>query len=140
MMKKNPKDKRSGDSFFKQVILLIAFCSLLGLYSYRHYFSVERNPGIQTGAASSVVMDFSAMTADEKILHEIPLDLNNAKPEELMKISGIGIKLSKAIVDYKDKHGYFSNIEELKEVKGIGEKKFRKIEKYLTVMAVSEQK
>jgi len=138
-MKKKPTDKKGFDIIFKHFILFLALCFLLGLYSYRHYFSVGRSHRIQPEAVS-VVLNSTVMTADEKILYDLPLDINKATPEELMKISGIGPTLSTAIVAYRDKNGPFSHIEELTQIKGIGERKFRKIKKYVAVTVVSTPK
>ncbi len=50
------------------------------------------------------------------------LDINTASAEEFVKIKGIGDKKAERIIAYRDEHGKFSNIDELKNVKGIGEK------------------
>ena len=55
--------------------------------------------------------------------------------EDLSNIPGIGLKLSQKIVAYRNRYGYFSKIADIKNVKGIGEKKFKKIKKYLAVTA-----
>lgn len=62
-----------------------------------------------------------------------PLNLNAASLEELTRLPGIGPVLAQRIVDYRQVYGDFSALEELKEVAGIGEKKFRELEDYLTV-------
>ena len=51
------------------------------------------------------------------------VNVNSATQDELATLPGVGDKIAKAIVVYRDDHGAFKNIEELKEVKGIGEKK-----------------
>ncbi len=50
------------------------------------------------------------------------LDINTASAEEFVKVKGIGEKKAERIIAYRDEHGKFSNIDELKNVKGIGEK------------------
>lgn len=82
-----------------------------------------------------IKVDHSPMVAGKRMLLGIPLNLNTAKPNDLSNLPGIGPKISRAIVAYRDQQGYFSSLNEVKNVKGIGEKKFRKIQKYLTVMA-----
>ncbi len=61
------------------------------------------------------------------------INLNTATAEQLQSIPGIGPSTAKAIVDYRAKVGKFNNIDEVINVKGIGEKKFLKIKDRLTV-------
>lgn len=60
---------------------------------------------------------------------EVPLyiDINIADFNELMKLNGIGQARAQAIVDYRNAHGSFKNIEEIMNVDGISEKIFLKI-------------
>ncbi|MGO4498480.1 ComEA family DNA-binding protein [Paenibacillus sp. 2RAB27] len=55
------------------------------------------------------------------------LDLNTATLEQLDKLPGIGESKAKAILEYRMKKGRFKRVEELKDVKGIGEKMFEKL-------------
>nr|WP_246320029.1 helix-hairpin-helix domain-containing protein [Paenibacillus qinlingensis] len=61
------------------------------------------------------------------------LDLNTATLEQLDKLPGIGESKAKAILEYRMKKGRFKRVEELKEVKGIGEKMFDKLKGLLFV-------
>ncbi len=55
------------------------------------------------------------------------LDLNTATLEELQSLPGIGPKLGKRILDYREEYGKFFSVDELLEVPGIGEKKLEAI-------------
>jgi len=75
----------------------------------------------------SVLAQKSAAVPSEKIT------LNTATAEQLQSIPGIGPSTAKSILDYRAKVGKFNKIEEIINVKGIGEKKFQKIKDRLTV-------
>jgi comEA protein len=55
------------------------------------------------------------------------INLNTATVEQLATLPGIGPKTAERIVEYRTKSGGFKKIEELMNVKGIGEKSFLKI-------------
>ncbi len=50
------------------------------------------------------------------------IDINTATKADFIKIKGIGEKKAEKIIAYRTEHGKFSNIDELKNVKGIGNK------------------
>ncbi len=50
------------------------------------------------------------------------IDINTASQEEFIKIKGIGEKKAERIIAYREEHGKFESIDELKNVKGIGNK------------------
>jgi competence protein ComEA len=52
------------------------------------------------------------------------ISLATATPEQLDTLDGIGPTLAGRIVDYRKEHGGFRSIEELRQVEGIGEKRF----------------
>ncbi len=60
------------------------------------------------------------------------VNINTAKVEDLMQISGIGESKAKAIVDYRGKNP-FESIDNIKNVPGIGDSLFEKIKDFITV-------
>jgi competence protein ComEA len=64
-----------------------------------------------------------------------PVNLNTATQAQLESLPGIGAATAKRIVDYRQKSGGFKKIEELMNVKGIGEKSFLKLKPHVTVAA-----
>ncbi len=64
-----------------------------------------------------------------------PLNLNTATLAELEKLPGVGAATAARILEYRDKNGAFKKIEELMNVKGIGEKAFLKLKPLVTVAA-----
>lgn len=61
------------------------------------------------------------------------VNLNTATKDELVALPGIGPAKAQAILDYRAQHGGFKSVEELKDVKGIGAKRFEKLKAELTV-------
>ncbi|RJO60068.1 hypothetical protein C4544_06930 [candidate division WS5 bacterium] len=56
------------------------------------------------------------------------VNINTANAEELDKLEGIGPATAQKIIDYRDTNGPFQKIEDIMNVSGIGEGKFRNIE------------
>jgi len=61
------------------------------------------------------------------------LNLNSATLDQLATLPGIGPKVAERILEYRTKNGDFKKIEELMNVKGIGEKSFLKIKPLVSV-------
>ncbi len=57
-----------------------------------------------------------------------PVNINKANAKTLAEsLKGIGIKKAEAIVRYRSKHGSFKTLDDLRNVKGIGEKIIKNI-------------
>ncbi|CAL9528204.1 hypothetical protein SUDANB6_03998 [Streptomyces sp. enrichment culture] len=53
-----------------------------------------------------------------------PLSLNTATADQLETLPGVGPVLARHIVDYRTRHGGFRSVDELRDVNGIGERRF----------------
>jgi comEA protein len=62
-----------------------------------------------------------------------PVNLNTATAAQLDALPGVGASTAQRIVEYRQKNGSFKKIEELMNVKGIGEKSFLKLKPLITV-------
>ena len=69
----------------------------------------------------------------KKILLGIPINLNTASVDDLSSLPGIGSVIARKIVFFRTTQRAFFKVEDLKIINGIGEKRFKRIEKYLTV-------
>ena len=67
------------------------------------------------------------------------INLNSANAAELEKLPGVGPAMATRILEYRQKSGGFKKIEELMNVKGIGEKSFLKLKPMLVVTAKPEK-
>ena len=55
------------------------------------------------------------------------VNINSASAQQLSELPGVGDKLAARIVEYRQKSGGFKTVQELMNVKGVGEKNFAKI-------------
>lgn len=61
-----------------------------------------------------------------------PININTVNEAEIANaLNGIGLKKAKTIIDYREKNGSFSSLNELNKVKGIGKKHLKPISKTL---------
>lgn len=65
--------------------------------------------------------------------HPTQYDLNLATVKELASIKGIGLKKAQAIVTYREANGDFESLEQIKNVKGLGNKLLQKLTPFLVV-------
>lgn len=61
------------------------------------------------------------------------VDINEAGVDTLTTLPGIGGKTAESIIAYRNEHGPFKSVDDLKNVKGIGEKKLVKLKSMATV-------
>ena len=61
------------------------------------------------------------------------ININTANSEELQSLKGIGPSTASSIIAYREEYGGFSSIEEIMNVKRIGEKTFAKIKDRISV-------
>lgn len=64
---------------------------------------------------------------------DYPININTCTVDDLVTINGIGEKKASAIVEYRAVIGGYTSVEEIKNIKGIGDKVFDKISPYLCV-------
>ena len=74
-----------------------------------------------------ILLLFLATSAFAKV------NINTANVEELVTLTGIGPAKAEAIVQYRKANGQFKKIEDLTEVKGIGNKIVNKIKPEVTI-------
>ncbi|MBE8954615.1 MAG: helix-hairpin-helix domain-containing protein [Quinella sp. 2Q5] len=60
------------------------------------------------------------------------VNINTADAQQLQSLSGIGPALSQRIIEYREQNGAFQTIDEIKNVRGIGDKRFADIKDKIT--------
>ncbi|MDD4705699.1 MAG: helix-hairpin-helix domain-containing protein [Bacilli bacterium] len=99
---------------------------------------VYTNKEIKEGSKSmacSTTCDCETITVNNCIEESInnKININTASITELQTLSGIGETKANDIIKYREQYGKFNNIEELKNISGIGDAIFEKIKEYITI-------
>ena len=88
-------------------------------------------PGLVASAPAAVQAQGTSTVAQDS--RTAPLNLNVATAAELERLPGVGPAMAARIVEYRQKNGPFKKIEDLMNVKGIGEKTFLNLKPMITV-------
>jgi len=91
---------------------------------------------VSKASPKEVKIALGRMEAPKLLAFSIPLDLNRVSVEDLCLIPGIGESLAKEIVSYRERRKGFRSVEELKNVKGMGEKKWKEFTEFFMVRRV----
>ena len=68
------------------------------------------------------------------------ININTASATEIEALPGIGAKTAALIVEYRQKNGPYKKIEDLMNVRGVGEKSFLKLKNQITVAAAKSDR
>jgi competence protein ComEA len=115
------KEKRMKKSIVKLFVAAVAVVFLM----------VSVQPVI--AGSEKTASDRTIGDKASSVLQSEKINLNTANLKTLSSLKGIGPERAKNILDYRSKNGTFKSIQELKKVKGIGDKIYSKIAPLLTV-------
>ena len=108
-------------SLLTYILILILFvCLIFALLFINVKFNSVNLSSVQTVQASNMLIDGR-------------IDINTADAKTLALLNGIGPETANEIVKYRKKHGPFHRIEDLGDVKGIGNATLKKIRNYITI-------
>jgi competence protein ComEA len=88
---------------------------------------------VEKEKSPEIKIKLGRMAANKLLVFSIALDLNRVSMEDLCLIPGIGESLAQEIVAYRQRRRGFRSVEELKNVKGIGEKKYKSIKNFFAL-------
>lgn len=89
--------------------------------------NVEKEYITSNSGNNVIVKDVKSGGVSKKV------NLNTASQSELETLPGIGPSIANRIIEYRDQNGKFSKIEDLQNIKGIGDAKFANIKEQITV-------
>lgn len=76
---------------------------------------------------SAFLLSIAMVLGMASVAHAAPVNINKANATEIAAaLNGIGSKKAEEIVAFREKHGPFKTIEQLQDVKGIGQKMIEK--------------
>jgi len=102
---------------FRSLLMIVAVTSLL--VSHPSAAGTAQSTRASRGAAKPPVTSI--------------VNINTASAAELEALPGIGAKTAARIVEHRQKNGPFKKIEELMNVRGVGEKNFLKLKSQISV-------
>lgn len=83
--------------------------------------------------SNDACIEKSTKTDNNKKESNNKISINSALKEELMTLNGIGESKANAIINYRNENGLFKQIEDIKNVSGIGDSVFEKIKNNITL-------
>ena len=109
---------------FRVLFPVVVSACLLGFVSPL-LTAQEKSPGRTVSSATNVAKS--------------PININTATAAELESLPGIGAKTAARIIEYRQKNGPFKKVEDLMNVRGVGEKSFLKLKPQLTLGQVKTE-
>ncbi len=108
----------------RRTLVAAALCAgFLALAPHDRALATPAAPGLQT--------------AEEDRSEAV--ELNTATATELRTLPGVGERTAERIIEYREEHGGFEKIEDLMNVRGIGEKTFLRLRPLIRVDASAER-
>lgn len=119
------------------LFLSLVFLAGVAVKAYKSYIVPQTPVQFDYSVSDSIFNARSRSLPDDSVSAEtMPLkkiDLNAATKTELMSLPGIGEAMAERIMVYREENKSIKKIDELKKVKGIGEKKFEKLKPYIEI-------
>ena len=142
---------KPGIKFAKNAVIIVfcAVCALGNLYGHLKkapdgsnniiFFNISGQNEIITGNTETPPIGMQDGNTTIAEPEDGSIDINNAGVEELMLLPGIGEVKAKAIIEYRESYGGFKALEEIMEVKGIGQSTFDKIKHMIKLGEQNDQ-
>ena len=120
-----------GKSVGKAAYILLVICLAFAMGFVLGIGKGETHLTIQT-VAEEQTQEEQPAEETEPVSHQRVTN-NTATLEELQELPGIGPTLAQRILDYRKEYGFFPTVAQLKDVEGIGSKRYAELEPLITV-------
>ena len=105
---------------------LLSVVALVSLLTVPYGLSASQSKGSASATAKPAVAS--------------AVNINTASATDLVALPGIGAKTAARILEYRQKNGPFKKVEELMNVRGIGEKNFLKLRSQISIGSVKTER
>ncbi|MDP3730867.1 MAG: helix-hairpin-helix domain-containing protein [Candidatus Omnitrophota bacterium] len=102
----------------KSILLVLLIILLIGLA-----FTLYQKRAVHVDVKSDGFTDY----AEDPSSRTLKININESDAAGLMELKGVGRILAERIIEYRSTNGNFRSVEELKKVKGVGQKLYEKI-------------
>ena len=123
-MDNNKNSNQFSDVFQKAFVLTVMVIALIFIMAFTMF-------------KDSADVNIYSITVEKTVYNTVPdsdkININTATKDELIKLDGIGETISERILEYRSQNGPFTDIEEIKNVKGITETVYKRIAQYIKV-------
>ena len=140
--------KKEANTTFLNLSLLLRDQMVIIVYSnqeIKDYSKIKEQENIQSSICNQEIKNDACIvnnkdislieniTEENQSLASEKININTASVELLMTLSKIGESKALAIVEYRNKNGKFKTIDDIKNVRGIGDSIFEAIKAYITI-------
>ena len=97
------------------------------------------NQAAAVGDGDKLYVPFQTEVEQEAVISQSPhsgdkrVNINTASQEELMNLPGIGASKAQSIIQYREEHGAFQDVEELTNITGIKSGVYEKIKELVRI-------
>ena len=132
----NAIEKAGGvrdDAYTKDINYALKLEDGMKIYVPRIEESKQEKEEVNINSESSNYIISSNNTKTNDNSNGQKVNINNADESKLDELPGVGPSTAQKIIQYRKENGEFKRIDELKNVRGIGEAKFQKIKDLICV-------